>query len=53
MKRAKDVKVREPFAGPDPESGPRPGKSIYWILGSIVIAGVVGWWRWLRRLPKS
>ena len=53
MKRTAKTESSEPFAGPDPESGPRPGKSIYWILGGLVIAGIAGWWRWLRSLPKG
>jgi hypothetical protein len=53
MKRASKTESSAPFAGPHPDSGPRPGKSIYWILGGLVVAGVTGWWRWLRSLPKD
>ena len=53
MKRASKTESSEPFAGPHPDSGPRPGKGIYWMLGGLVIAGLMGWWRWLRSLPKG
>ena len=52
MKRASKTENSVPFAGPDPESGPRPGKSIYWILGSLVVAGIVGWFKWPRSVPR-
>ena len=53
MKQASKTESTVPFAGPHPDSGPRPGKSIYWVLGSLVVAGIVSWLKWLRPKPKS
>ena len=31
---------------------PRREKSLYLMLGGIVVAGAIGWWRWLRSARK-
>ena len=45
----------EPFSGsaPRPEAPPRAGKGVWWILGGLVVAGALGWAKWLRSLPKQ
>jgi hypothetical protein len=32
---------------------PRREKGLWLVLGGIVVAGAIGWWRWLRSLPKD
>jgi hypothetical protein len=33
-------------------AGRKKSKSIYWILGGLVVTGIAAGWGWLRRLPK-
>ena len=38
-----------------PPDGPedRRSKSLYLMLGGLIAAGAIAWWRWLRSLPKD
>lgn len=38
---------------PRPEPQTRSRRSIYWILGGLVIAGILAGYNWLRSLPRD
>jgi hypothetical protein len=38
---------------PRPGSPDRSDRSIYWILGGLVITGILAGYQWLRSLPRD
>jgi hypothetical protein len=40
-------------SGPEPEQKAGSTRSVYWILGGLVIAGILAGYNWLRQLPRD
>jgi hypothetical protein len=47
-------KAHERPSDSDRPPGGKPGvdRNLYWILGGLVVAGAVSWWRWLRSVRE-
>jgi hypothetical protein len=52
MKETRKAKGSAALPGPRPEMQGR-SRGIYWILGGLVITGILAGYNWLRSLPRD